>query len=269
MHRAHAFRLQQAGGQAIEGQWQLGAQETTLSFIGFERSLRQTSYGLQLGESRYKLGGRNESGLFVSANADYSNEEHSFSLSVDRQDTNTATGFITTPGNLDVLVDTTIDIDEDALVNANSNSAVTITAATARYSTAILCPRCELALVLAHEFTDFDATELAGVVGDPDPNDVNQADREENLASLLFSYRFSSRLTSGLRFSREYTTLIGREGDFFEDDIVLSLAWQATPKLGLFASAFNLERDTETAGDVNLRNRGFALSLNYLLLQSN
>lgn len=238
-------------------------QDTLFSYVGFNRNVRQMNYAFQIGESRFDIGDISESGLFYDLSVGFVGEGQSATLGLSQQDTNTAIGEIDTQISGTSLIDDLIDIDQDSIVNSAENSAVEISSAFLSYSNSV-CIRCELTVGLSFESTDFKfSVDNANTV-----SDSTEADREEFSARTGFGYRISNRLTSNIAWSREYITLIGRQGDFEENNYYFSLSWQPNNRLGITSTVFLLNRAPEQADDPNLKNSGVNLTISYLLLNS-
>lgn len=253
-----------AGVQQVESQRDGSDidQKSTLTFIGYSRVARALRYNIQVGQSRFTFGNSKDEGLFVSGGASYKSDSQFLELSVDRQNANTATGILSTDGDLDTILDSGFQVDNDSLIDSNSNSAIEVTQTTLDYGNRI-CPRCDLNLSFSYIATDFEATEGASDFTSDDEQ-LEITDREESLASLTFDYRLSRSLSTIFDYEWRGTSFQRSNDDFDEDIFALTLQWDVNNRLRLLADATREERRSDDG--ITRRNNTFSVAINYLLL---
>ncbi len=244
-------------------------QESTLAFVGYSRVSRDFRYNFQVGQSRFTFGDSKDNGLFISGSASYSTDSQSIELSVDQQNANTATGIISTDGDLDTIADSGLQVDSDSLIDSNSNSAVEVTRLTLEYGNNI-CPRCDLNIFFSHVDTDFDeefTEDAADFTGD---SELDITDRKVNLATLSFDYRLSRNLSAIFDYEWQNTSFSGEntvaDTDFDEDTLALTLQWDVNNRLQLLADASREERRADGGG--TRTNDSFTIAVNYLFLSN-
>ena len=242
-------------------------QESILAFIGYSRVSRAFRYNFQLGQSRITFGDNKDNGLFISGSASYSTDAQSIELSVDRQNANTATGIISTDGDLGTIADSGLQVNNDSLIDSNSNSAVEVTRLTLEYDNNI-CPRCYLNAFFSHIETDFDEEFIEDVADFTGDAELDVTDRKVNLATLSFDYRLSRNVSAIFDYEWEDTSFSGintvADTDFDEDSFTLTIQWDVNNRLRLLADAAREERRAD--GGSTRSNDSFTIALNYLFL---
>ncbi len=228
------------------------------AYLGFNRSLRETQYGLQLGGSHSESdSGNKNDGFYYQADLIRILGDTRLALSASQQLTDASRGLENTSSVYGAFDPGAGLIDSGAsLGNFNAEGAVEITSYQANFRSERFCSRCNYSASYSYVESDYDESEATNI----------ETDDREHTIGLEYTHRLNTRLSASVRGEWQQTDFDGDASDIEETGGSLVLRWQASEPLIVSLTGGYQDRIDNTNGGYH--NSYGVLNISYQLYRS-